>query len=57
MMGKKEDQGRAAGESLQREGAFCKNRVHSSDPQFSSLEGKEGSGPKVGVAPKDRNIY
>lgn len=57
MMGKKEDQGRAAGESLRREGAFCKNRVHSSDPQFSSLEGKEGSGPKVGVAPKDRNIY
>lgn len=57
MMGKKEDQGRAAGESLGREGAFCKTPVHSSDLQFPSLEGKEGSGPKVGVTPKDRNIY
>ena len=57
MMGKKEDQGRAAGESLGREGTFCNTPVHSSDPQFPSLEGKEGSGPKVGVTPKDRNIY
>lgn len=51
-MDKKEEQGRAAGESLRRE-----SRAHSSDPQFPSLEEKEGSGLKVGVTPKDLKIY